>query len=187
MTLPGLAARLIHLSTGMACGATVKPTPGPLAFPPRAGSGCIELGGPLDDQALAWLCVASIVGFVTCTSRDPSARGKSCRRAGQHQRDRTCAAYALASLGCTLPAFLSVVATSFQLHGALAAAGQFMLFGLGMGIVLTAVTTATAFLDHGLIRRLRALAPHVRWMTAVLMWLAGAYVLYYWLTAERLM
>jgi cytochrome c-type biogenesis protein len=96
-------------------------------------------------------------------------------------------AYALASLGCTLPAFLSVVATSFQLHGALAAAGQFMLFGLGMGIVLTAVTTATAFLGHGLIRRLRALAPHVRWMTAVLMWLAGAYVLYYWLTAERLM
>lgn len=97
------------------------------------------------------------------------------------------AAYALASLGCTLPAFLSVVATSFQLHGVVAAAGQFMLFGLGMGIVLTAVTIATAFLGHGLTRRLRALAPRVRWMTAVLMWLAGAYVLYYWLTAERLM
>lgn len=97
------------------------------------------------------------------------------------------AAYALASLGCTLPVFLSVVATSFQLHGVVAATGQFMLFGLGMGIVLTAVTTATAFLGHGLTRRLRALAPHARWMTAVLMWLAGAYVLYYWLTAERLM
>lgn len=96
-------------------------------------------------------------------------------------------AYALASLGCTLPAFLSVVATSFQLHGVVAAAGQFMLFGLGMGIVLTAVTIATAILGNGLTRRLRALAPQVRWMSAVLMWLAGAYVLYYWLTAERLM
>lgn len=96
-------------------------------------------------------------------------------------------AYALASLGCTLPVFLSVVATSFQLHGAVAATGQFMLFGLGMGIVLTAVTIATAFVGHGLTRRLRALAPHARLMTAILMWLAGAYVLYYWLTAERLM
>ena len=97
------------------------------------------------------------------------------------------AAYALASLGCTLPVFLSVVATSFQLHGVVAATGQFMLFGLGMGIVLTVVTTATAFLGHGLARLLRALAPHAAWMTAVLMWLAGAYVLYYWLTAARLM
>lgn len=97
------------------------------------------------------------------------------------------AAYALASLGCTLPVFLSVVATSFQLHGVVAAAGQFMLFGVGMGIVLTAVTAATAFIGHGLTRRLRALAPHATWITAILMWLAGAYVLYYWLTAARLM
>jgi len=97
------------------------------------------------------------------------------------------AAYALASLGCTLPVFLSVVATSFQLHGIAAAAGQFMLFGLGMGIVLTAVTMATAFFGHGLTRRLRSVAARASWATAILMWLAGAYVLYYWLTAARLM
>jgi cytochrome c biogenesis protein CcdA len=97
------------------------------------------------------------------------------------------AAYALASLGCTLPVFISVVATSFQLHGVVAATGQFMLFGLGLGIVLTVITTATAFLGHGLTRRLRALSPHTSWITAVLMWLAGAYVVFYWLTAIRLM
>lgn len=97
------------------------------------------------------------------------------------------AAYALASLGCTFPVFISVVATSFQLHGIVAATGQFMLFGVGMGIVLTIVTTATAFLGHGLTQRLRALAPHTSWITAILMWLAGAYVVFYWLTAIRLM
>jgi len=97
------------------------------------------------------------------------------------------AAYALASLGCTLPVFLSVVATSFQLHGIIAAIGQFALFGLGMGIVLTFVTTATALVGHGLTRRLRALAARTTWLAAALMWLAGAYVLYYWLTAARLM
>src|SRR5215472_7818749 len=96
-------------------------------------------------------------------------------------------AYALASLGCTLPVFLSVVATSFQLHGLATAVGQFMLFGLGMGIVLVILTTATAFLGQGPAKRLRSIARHARWATASLMWLAGAYVLYYWLIAFRLL
>jgi len=97
------------------------------------------------------------------------------------------AAYALASLGCTLPVFLSVVGTSFQLHGLAAAVGQFMLFGLGMGIVLAILTAATAFLGQGLAKRLRSVARHARWTTAILIWLAGAYVLYYWLIAIRLL
>ncbi len=96
-------------------------------------------------------------------------------------------AYGLASLGCTLPVFLAVVATSFQLHGVAAATGQFMLFGLGMGIVLAALTAATAFLGHGLTKRIRSLARHAGWATAALLWLAGAYVMYYWLTAIRLL
>lgn len=97
------------------------------------------------------------------------------------------AAYGLASLGCTLPVFLGVVATSFQLHGVANATGQFMLFGLGMGIVLASVTLATAFLGQGLTRRVRSFARHAGWATATLLWLAGAYVLYYWLTAIRLL
>ncbi len=53
-------------------------------------------------------------------------------------------AYALASLGCTLPVFLSVIGTSLQLHGLADAVGQFLLFGLGMGIVVTVLTVSTA-------------------------------------------
>ena len=97
------------------------------------------------------------------------------------------AAYGLASLGCTLPVFLGVVGTSLQLHGLAGAVGQFILFGIGMGVVLTACTVATAWLGDGLIKRARALAPHIGWLSAVVLWLAGAYVLYYWLTAIRLL
>ncbi|HSR84301.1 MAG TPA: cytochrome c biogenesis protein CcdA [Streptosporangiaceae bacterium] len=97
------------------------------------------------------------------------------------------AAYGLASLGCTLPVFLGVVGTSLQLHGLASAVGQFMLFGVGMGAVLTACTVTTAWLGDGLIKRARALGPHIGWLSAVLLWLAGAYVLYYWLTAIRLL
>ena len=36
-------------------------------------------------------------------------------------------------------------------------------------------------------RRARILGRHVGWVSAVLLWLAGAYVVYYWLTAIRLL
>jgi len=95
------------------------------------------------------------------------------------------AAYGLASLGCTLPVFLGVVGTSLQLHGLVSAVGQFMLFGIGMGVVLTVCTVATSWLGDGLIKRARALGPHIGWLSAVVVWIAGAYVLYYWLTTIR--
>lgn len=97
------------------------------------------------------------------------------------------AAYGLASLGCTLPVFLSVVATSFQVHGTFAAVGQLMLFGLGMGIVMTVVTITTAFVGHSVTRRIGLIGRHSAWVAAILLWLAGAYVINYWLVAIRLM
>lgn len=96
-------------------------------------------------------------------------------------------AYGLASLGCTLPVFIGVVGTSLQLHGIAAAVGQFMLFGAGMGAVLTGLTLATAWFGDGIIRRIRHLTRYVAWASAVLLWLAGAYVVYYWLISIRLL
>jgi cytochrome c-type biogenesis protein len=96
-------------------------------------------------------------------------------------------AYALASLGCTLPLFLAVVGTSLQAHGLAAAVGQFLLFGLGMGAVLATLTIATAAFGDSLVRLARPLGRHVGWLSAALLWLAGAYVVYYWLTAIRLL
>jgi cytochrome c-type biogenesis protein len=96
-------------------------------------------------------------------------------------------AYALASLGCTLPLFLAVVGTSLQAHGLAAAVGQFLLFGLGMGTVLATLTFATAAFGDTIIRLVRPLGRHVGWVSAIMLWLAGAYVVYYWLTAIRLL
>jgi cytochrome c biogenesis protein CcdA len=113
--------------------------------------------------------------------------GPATRRQGLGGYAAYGAAYGLASLGCTLPVFLGVVGTSLQLHGVASAVGQFMLFGIGMGVVLTACTVATAWLGDGMIKRARALGPHVGWLSAVVLWLAGSYVLYYWLTAIKLL
>jgi cytochrome c-type biogenesis protein len=97
------------------------------------------------------------------------------------------AAYGLASLGCTLPVFLAVVGTSLQLHGLADGVWQFLLFGIGMGAVLAVLTIATAWTGDSLIRRARVLGRHIGWASAILLWLAGAYVVYYWLTAIRLL
>jgi cytochrome c biogenesis protein CcdA len=96
-------------------------------------------------------------------------------------------AYALASLGCTLPVFLSVVGTSLRLHGLADAVWQFLLFGLGMGVIITVLTIITAWFGDGVIRRVRVIGRHIGWASAVMLWLAGAYVIYYWLTTTRLL
>jgi cytochrome c-type biogenesis protein len=95
-------------------------------------------------------------------------------------------AYGLASLGCTLPVFLAVVGTSLQFHGLADAIWQFVLFGIGMGTVLAVLTIATAWFGDGLIRRARTLGRYIGWASTGLLWLAGAYIVYYWLTAIRL-
>lgn len=96
-------------------------------------------------------------------------------------------AYGLASLGCTLPVFLSVVGTSLQAHGVAAAAGQFALYGVGMGTVLGCLTMLAAWTGSGRVSRVTRAARHARWASAVLLWLAGGYVVYYWLLTIRLL
>ena len=151
-------------------------------------------------SSLAWIGTAVGVGLILLAGMLASGREltaslapRVARHLGTATRHRSLggyaaygAAYGLASLGCTLPVFLGVVGTSLQLHGLADAVGQFVLFGTGMGAVLAALTIATAWFGDGLLRRAQALRRHVGWASAVLLWLAGAYIVYYWLTAIRL-
>jgi hypothetical protein len=56
-----------------------------------------------------------------------------------------------------------------------------------MGAVLGSLTILTAWFGESLVTRVRSLARYVGWASAVLLWLAGAYVVYYWLIAIRLL
>jgi cytochrome c biogenesis protein CcdA len=151
-------------------------------------------------SALPWIGTAIGVGLILLAGVLASGRELTVftgPRVAQHFKTATQSrsltgyaaygmAYALASLGCTLPVFLGVVGISLQLHGLGAAIGQFVLFGLGMGTVLAVLTVATAWFGDGLIRRARSLGRYIGWASATLLWLAGAYIVYYWLTAIRL-
>lgn len=91
-------------------------------------------------------------------------------------------AYGLASLSCTLPVFLGVVGGALAAGGFLAGLVQFVSYGLGMGLVLVALTLAIALLkEAALVAGLRRALPYMRVAAGVLLLAAGAYILDYWL------
>lgn len=96
-------------------------------------------------------------------------------------------AYGLVSLSCTLPIFLVVVGSAFTGQGFVTALVQFLVYGLGMGMVLISLTLSLAIFEGVLVGYLRRLVPYVERAGAVLLLGAGAYIIYYWLTAGQLL
>ncbi len=96
-------------------------------------------------------------------------------------------AYGTASLSCTLPIFLTIVGSALAAGGFAAAALQFVLYALGMGFVISLLTFSTVFFEYAVIRRVRALGQYLHPISAVLLLMAGAFVVYYWLTLGGLL
>jgi cytochrome c biogenesis protein CcdA len=90
------------------------------------------------------------------------------------------AAYALCSVGCTLPVFLAVIGASFATATVAETAAVFGAYGLGMGTLLMALSVATALLRGGLASRLKRVLPHMHRVAGVLLILTGGYLTYYW-------
>lgn len=91
--------------------------------------------------------------------------------------------YGVASLSCTLPIFLVVVVTTLAVSGVLAAMGQFLLYSLGMGLVIMAFTVWMALFQGSLAGKLlRGSLRYFQPFSALLMIVAGSYIVYYWLT-----
>ena len=95
--------------------------------------------------------------------------------------------YGTASLSCTLPIFLAVVGTSLAVSNLAASMGQFFLYALGMGLVILALTLGIAFFKQAMVSALRKAMPYVQPVGSWLMVVAGAYIVFYWLTIGGLL
>lgn len=95
--------------------------------------------------------------------------------------------YGTASLSCTLPIFLTVIGGSIAVSNLVNAMGQFILYGLGMGSVILALTLSMALFKSALTRVLRRATPYIQTASAVLLLVAGGYIVYYWLTQGELL
>ena len=95
-------------------------------------------------------------------------------------------AYGTASLSCTLPIFLTVVGSGFAVRGFVAATTQFVSYALGMGLVIAVLTLGLALFRGAMVGMLRKTLPYFQKLSAVLLLLAGAYIVYYWLSVGQL-
>ena len=95
--------------------------------------------------------------------------------------------YGTASLSCTLPIFLAVVGTSLAVSNILTSLGQFLLYALGMGLVILVLTLGIAFFRGAMVGALRKVLPYVQPAGSWLMVVAGAYIVFYWLTLGGVM
>lgn len=96
------------------------------------------------------------------------------------------AGYALASLGCTLPIFLTVVSGAFVDDRLAEAVFDFVQYGLGMGIVLTAVTIGIGLFRTQTMRLVSGALPYVATVGNVFLIFAGAYLVWYWTVLGQL-
>lgn len=93
-------------------------------------------------------------------------------------------AYALASLGCTLPIFLIAVGAALG-AGPLGSLALFVAYSLGMGLVLTAVALGAVLFRGVVAATLRRTLPYVQQISALLLMVAGGYLL--WTDLPRLL
>ena len=95
--------------------------------------------------------------------------------------------YGTASLSCTLPIFLVVVGISVAGRGGSLVLSDFLLFALGMGMVIMALTLGMAFFKTAMVGALRKILPYTQPVGAWLMVIAGTYIVFYWLTIGGLL
>lgn len=95
--------------------------------------------------------------------------------------------YGLASLSCTLPVFLTVVGGTVAASGFLGASFQFVMYALGMGFVILLLTLGMALFKGAVVGTMRRGLPYVKTVSAILLIVAGAYIVYYWLTLGGLL
>lgn len=89
------------------------------------------------------------------------------------------AAYAVASLSCTIGPFLAIVVTSFRAGSTVGGIGLFAAYAAGMGLTVAVAALAVALARDGLLRRVRRAAPLLSRIGGGLVVVAGAYVAWY--------
>jgi cytochrome c biogenesis protein CcdA len=127
--------------------------------------------------ALAVLGFAMVRGFEPVISLPKLDKGG---------RERTVASmflfgmsYAVASISCALPLFTSAVVGTFRREDALSSFAVFVAYGLGMTLVLLALTVSMGMAHQTLVHSLRKAMPYVTRASGALLVIVGAYLVHY--------
>lgn len=92
------------------------------------------------------------------------------------------ASYGVASLSCTLPIFLSLVAGTVATRSLGQSVAVFIAYGVGMSLVVIVLTLALAAGRDRLLRRIRPLAARLNTISGWVLVVAGVFIVWYWAT-----
>jgi cytochrome c-type biogenesis protein len=95
--------------------------------------------------------------------------------------------YGIASLSCTLPIFLAVLGGSLATASIGDTLAQMVLYGLGMGFVISLLTLAVALFRESMQRWLKKAMRYADPLGTAFLFIAGMYIVYYWLTIGGLL
>ena len=149
----------------------------------------LALGARALTRSVPWLGmgigVALIaVGVAMVAGRKPSVSMASPVKLNRNRRLKTVylfgIGYGTASLGCTLPVFLAVVAASSASAGVTGSALVFAAYGAGMAMILMALAVSASLLRTGAAKRMKKFLPHMNRIAGALILITGAYLTYYW-------
>ena len=92
-------------------------------------------------------------------------------------------AYAVASIGCTIGFLTTAVFGSIALHGFISGVFSILLYGLGMAMLVTALTVSLAFAKTGIVTIIKNRLYIIQRLGAILVTLTGIYLVLYWYAA----
>jgi cytochrome c-type biogenesis protein len=88
-------------------------------------------------------------------------------------------AYAVASIGCALPLFSIALFGTAKREGYFAGVANVVAYGVGMALVVSALTVSLAFANVGLLKVLRSGMQYVEMVAGAFVLLSGTYLLWY--------
>ena len=93
--------------------------------------------------------------------------------------------YAVASLSCTLPVFLTVVAAQVTRGSFVSGVATFLAYASGMALVLMAITVALAVGKRSLVARLKGAGRSIGRVSGVILVATGSYIVWFWIVSIR--
>ena len=93
--------------------------------------------------------------------------------------------YAVASLSCTLPVFLTVVAAQVTRGSFVSGVATFLAYASGMALVLMAITVALAVGKRSLVGRLKGASRSIGRVSGVILVATGSYIVWFWIVSIR--
>jgi cytochrome c biogenesis protein CcdA len=141
---------------------------------------------------IPWLALAvgvglTILGVAMLTGFELEVGLPKARRASTARSYRSIFAfgtsYAIASLSCTLPVFLTLIATQFSSRSFGEGLIIFAVYAAGMATVLLAVTVILALGKRSLVDRLRGAGAYINRVSGALLIVAGLWISWFWITS----